>query len=426
MKVHFITPNRISLINLTTIGDSEKRDDSTKIGQFSSGQAYATALLLRNGVNITIDVVGGNIIERYTYSTKNRVCEITGKEKEVIVLNYTKDGITEEIETAFALQLGYNWELWMALRELYSNMIDEGGYMATTDTFSPQGTDSTIITLEFSEDNPFYDVWNKRGLYINGKQPLFTISDNVEVIENKDNYLKIYKQNILVHSDEKVPSRYAYNIKFGEIDERRLLRNVYNIEQSISQHIMQTKNEDFLRSIISKDFEEQENEFLSKNYCSWYNCSDLIHNICFDVYQQYGEVSSYYWILSKVRERKDCKIGGKKIKSVGDSIWNYSKTVTIESNPMEYPLTPEDCFMINPLQKEIDKYYNFKLDVEVKIAKLKGSKVIADKYEKCLILDNDFKVESDFEEFIVEYVDLTQDGNVVKNLSKYICKLLKK
>ena len=30
MKVHFITPTRISLINLTTIGDSEKREDDTK------------------------------------------------------------------------------------------------------------------------------------------------------------------------------------------------------------------------------------------------------------------------------------------------------------------------------------------------------------------------------------------------------------
>ena len=59
MKVHFITPTRISLINLTTIGDSEKREDDTKIGKFSSGQAYATALLLRDNVGMEINIYGG-------------------------------------------------------------------------------------------------------------------------------------------------------------------------------------------------------------------------------------------------------------------------------------------------------------------------------------------------------------------------------
>lgn len=63
MKVHFITPTRISLINLTTIGDSEKREDETKIGKFSSGQAYATALLLRDNVDIEISIYGGGKIK---------------------------------------------------------------------------------------------------------------------------------------------------------------------------------------------------------------------------------------------------------------------------------------------------------------------------------------------------------------------------
>lgn len=159
MKVHFITPTRISLINLTTIGDSEKREDETKIGKFSSGQSYATALLLRDNVDIGISIYGGTeqlmngedsfVNEDYTehidYSTFNKVCQSTGKEKEVILLHYNKEyhgrcnSINDfyepreeesyEIETAFALQLGYNWEIWMAYREIMSNVLDEEGYV---------------------------------------------------------------------------------------------------------------------------------------------------------------------------------------------------------------------------------------------------------------------------------------------------------
>lgn len=448
MKVNFVTPTRLSLINLTTIGDSEKREDTTKIGQFSSGQAYATALLLRNGVKLNIQVFGGkhfldedNIFEEnYTeyidYSTKELVCKSTEKTKEVVVLNYIRKANTlhdkiikiETIETAFALQLGYNWELWMALRELWSNMLDEKGYVNTEEKEFGVGC-GTIITLEFDETNPFFEVWQNRHLYINEKEPLYILDDKTEVLENTEGYLRIYKQNILVYSDEDIPSRFAWNIKMGEIDERRLIRNIYSIEQDITNSIMRTSNEEFLRKIITKDFTTDSKEFLSSNYCSWQSPSDLIHDICYEIYSEHGEVKSYDWIISKIKERKDCKIGGKKIKTVEDSIWSYSKTVTVESTPQphsEPSITVDEVEYKTPFEVEIEKYYNFKLDVEVKIAKLRGSKVVADKHEKCLIISEDFSVENDFAEFIVQYLDLTQEGNVVKNMSNYIVGLIKK
>jgi hypothetical protein len=81
---------------------------------------------------------------------------------------------------------------------------------------------------------------------------------------------------------------------------------------------------------------------------------------------------------------------------------------------------------ITPFAFEIKKHYNFNLDIEVKTAKLKGSKVVADKFEKCLIIDETFSIEDDFHTFLVEYLDLTKNGNVIENLAIYCCKLLKK
>jgi hypothetical protein len=448
MKVHFVTPTRISLINLTTIGDSEKREDMTKIGKFSSGQAYATALLLRDGVGLEVSIHGGcctegeTYTEFITYSTTNRVCESTNKSKEVITLDYQKqfhgncnsaltfsEGCTESetIETAFALQLGYNWEIWMALRELWSNMLDEGGYVAVGDSY-PELHTGTVITLTFDEDNQFFEVWQNRHLYINGLDSI-KISDSVEALENPENYLRIYKQNILVYENREKPSRFAWNIKFGEIDERRILNDIHSVETSIISAIQNTSNEHFLRQIITSDFQALEKEFLVRAYTYSRSISNTVKKVVEEVYEQYGNVDSYQWLMDAVKKQKDCKIQGKKITTIEDSLWGYSREVTVETIPQSFAepsIIVDDVEYITPFAVEINKHYNFNLDVEVKVANLKGSKVVADKYAKCLIVDESFSVEEDFAEFIVQYLDLVKDGNVIKSLSEYICNLIKK
>ena len=123
------------------------------------------------------------------------------------------------------------------------------------------------------------------------------------------------------------------------------------------------------------------------------------------------------------------KIKQLKIKTLEDSIWSYAKTVTIESVPQPYAepsIIIEAIEYISPFAAEIKKYYNFDLDVEVRKAVLLGSKAVADKYENCIIIDESFDIEKDFPIFVVEYIDLTQPGNVVSNLAKYLCNLLKK
>lgn len=425
MKVHFVTPNKISLINLTTIGDSEKREDETKIGKFSSGQAYATALLLRDDVIMDVKIIG-ETVEYITYGTKVLSCESTGKSKQVITLNYVKDEEFKNIETAFALQLGYNWELWMALRELWSNVLDEGGYVTEEEITLGSGT---VITLDFNEDNEFYEVWQNRHLYINESEPLFKVCDELEVFENPEGYLRIYKQNILVYEDKKQPSKFAWNIKFGDIDERRILSNLYSVSEEIVSKIMRTKNEEFLRCIIKNEFElDLENEFLN-NKSTYATPSELMHNIATEVYEEFGEVQSYIWLLTAIRELPNCKIGNKKIRSLQDSLWSLSTNTTVESVPQTIStpevLETEEEIFYDAFAFEVKKFYNFKLDVEVRKAKLKGSKVIADKYENCLIISEDFQIEEDFPQFLIQYIDLTKKGNVVTELSKFTCDLLR-
>lgn len=449
MKISFVTPTRMSLINLSTIGDSEKREDDSKIGQFSSGQAYSTALLLRNNIGLSVTVYGGEDYsseekydENFTFFPFTKTCESTGKEKELIGINYVKayhgdcrSALTfsdpseteyDIIETGFALALGYNWELYMALRELWSNMLDEGGYVKVGE---PSVDFGTVITLDFQEDSEFAEIWNNRHLYINEREPLYKISDKVEVLDNEERYLRIYKQNILVYEDKEVYSRFAFNLFFGEIDERRILSNLYGVQSEIATAIMQTKNEEFLREIITADFSTEKGEFLS-NIDTYYSASDLIHNIAVEVNELCGEVSSYTWLIDQIKKRKDCKLPGRKISSISDHLWSFSNTVTVESIPEPYAEpaveSNEGEVLICPFSAEIKNIYNFDLDVEVKRAKLKGSKCIMDRFNSCIIVDEEFNVEADFHEFLIQYIDLTQKGNVITNLAKFACDLLKR
>jgi len=451
MKVHLITPTQISLLDITSMGDSVKRGNDNLIGAFDSGLKYSIALLLRNDVDISIRVPGEMLhhenweepsVDIINFSSYIETSS-TGKEKELIQLEISTEflgggamsqhdmrepsnGHFGILKTGFAKALGHNWELWMALRELWSNMLDEGGYCSPNDEdYDFQGT---VITLTFDEDSEFGKIWENKHLYINEAEPLFVLDNRTEVLDNAEGFLRIYKQNILVFSDEKRPSRYAYNIKFGQLDEKRVLSNIYSIEGEILNSIRNTKNETFLRTIITPDFSTSEKEFLSE-YSTYYEASDLVHNLAVEIFEEFGEVRSYAWLISSIKKRRDCRIAGKVIKSVDDSIWTYSTEVKVESKPetiSEPDMEVDDVVYSSSFSAEIKKHYNFNLDVEIKTAKLKGSRVIADKFEKCIIVSEDFSVENDFAEFIVQYLDLTQDGNVVTNLSKYIVDLIRK
>jgi hypothetical protein len=207
------------------------------------------------------------------------------------------------------------------------------------------------------------------------------------------------------------------------------LLDVYGVSGIIANYIMNTSNEDFLREIIRGEQIFSDKEFLYSRG-SYNNASNLINSIAEEVYEKFGEVHSYPWILESIRERKDCRIGSKKIKSIQDSLYNYSTTVVVETEPVPYSeptvVETEDDVFEDSFVSAIKSKYNFNLDVEVKISKLLGSKVIADKFEKCLIIDEEFNIDEDFPEFMVQYIDLTRPGNVVKELSKYLVELLKK
>lgn len=449
-SIYFVTPTLLSYIDLMSMGGSDKADNDKLVGLYNSGLKFSMALALRNNIDLSVRVVDSEYSESfdrkrdtlYTIGSYKETCEQTDKEKELIEITktVTKESFfsvhcedlgggefpEEFIQTGFSTKLGIDWKLWMLLREIYSNMIDEEG--SYYENILPDITYGTVVELTFEEDSEFAEIWDNRHLYINEREPLHTISDSVEALENEEEYLRLYKQNILVYKDKNVKSKFAYNIKFGEIDEKRILSDLYSVASSITYAIKSSTNEEYLREIITSEAFLLKGEFIFDNSV-YGTASDLIHKIACEIYENSGEVNSYPWLINAIKERTDCGIGGKRIRTIQDSLYNYSSTITVETVPAPFAepsIIVEDVQYIDPFASEIKKYYKFELDVEVKKAKLKGSKAVADKFEKCIIIDESFDIEKDFPIFIVQYLDLTIEGNVVTNLSEYICKLLKK
>lgn len=108
---------------IKTMGVNVK-ENSGAIGYFGTGLKYAIAVLLREGCTIEI-FTGGKV---YTFRPTEQI--IRGKSFDIVEMEIKdkNNNVTKE-ELGFTTELGKNWKIWMAYRELYSNALDEGGHV---------------------------------------------------------------------------------------------------------------------------------------------------------------------------------------------------------------------------------------------------------------------------------------------------------
>ncbi|NOU47369.1 MAG: hypothetical protein HOO86_09935, partial [Bacteroidales bacterium] len=97
---------------MTLMGASDKRGDGEAIGFFGSGNKYALACLLRN--NLTVKIFSGET--EITVEVRNT--EFRSKTFGVIWINGEATSITTET--------GPKWKVMDAVREFWSNALDEG------------------------------------------------------------------------------------------------------------------------------------------------------------------------------------------------------------------------------------------------------------------------------------------------------------
>jgi len=228
----------------TVFGLSAK-DSSNPIGYFGTGLKNAIAILLREGIDITIY----RGLEEVRFSTQDK--EMRGNIYQSVYANDT--------ELPFTLQLGKNWEVWMALRELISNCRDEGGEYGTGPFQPCEGW--TMIKIEGAGLTAAIN--QIKNIFLDSEARWKT--SEIEIHERESKF--VYARGVLAYELRK-PSKLTYNILdpyASALTEDRTLANMYAVENLVRDTFLKTEDEDLVQYLVqfqSHDWEDG----LSWNY----------------------------------------------------------------------------------------------------------------------------------------------------------------
>jgi hypothetical protein len=188
----FENPGAIDMRAAITLGASVKVS-SNPIGLFGTGAKYSIAVILREGGKITI--FSGR--KKHEFTTARR--KIRGQPFKMIMHNGQELQLTTDY--------GKTWAPWQAFRELYSNVLDEGGSARLVEDGEPiKGEPGT--TRIYVEGAGMDDLLaNKADTFLEG-EPLYRLP-GVDVFAGESNL--VYYRGLRAH-EIKERSRFTYSL----------------------------------------------------------------------------------------------------------------------------------------------------------------------------------------------------------------------
>jgi hypothetical protein len=224
MPVYFANDGEIDLDVIRVMGVSVKDNDSP-IGYFGTGLKFSIATLLRTGHKIFL-TVGGKSIE-FTSSAET----IRGRPFDVCYMG--------DERLPFTTELGKDWEVWQAYRELHSNTLDENGEISdkklTRDTvFEVQGS---AIEKEYA---------GRHSIFLSSEQ----IASCAGLTVHPGRTTNIYYRGVRAGSLPEA-SRFTYNITSSmELSEDRLLKSMWDVEYNLETKIPTCDSEEVFSGLI--------------------------------------------------------------------------------------------------------------------------------------------------------------------------------
>lgn len=217
---------------LTTLGVNVKEDEESAIGFFGTGFKFSVATILRHGERITLQVG----TKEMAFETQR--VEIRGKPFDIVTLDGQELGFTTE--------LGKNWEMWMAYRELWANAKDEGGEVRSGRAPKPaEGLTRVLV------DGPAFEKAHAtRRDFILHTSPLEVVVRAGCEIHPGESGCVFYK-GFKVY-DLPLRSKYTYNIIGNvQLTEDRTLASYWEAQYHIGRAITGSQDTDYLRSVVS-------------------------------------------------------------------------------------------------------------------------------------------------------------------------------
>lgn len=258
---------------LTLVGASTKRGDSGKIGQFGSGNKFALAYLLRN--NHVVKVLAGQ--EEIVIETKPT--EFGGDTFHVVHVN--------EQPTSITTQMGKDWTLWQAIREIYSNAIDEGNHtIEMVNKILPiEGQTSFFI----STNSELFDIVANFNRYFSDESDLLFENKLGKIYKATEGGATLYRRGIKCFETDK-KSLYSYDLPDIEIDENRLVKYHWNVPERLWRLLFSCTDKTIIKTCLL-------------------SCADVryIENFNIDFGSAYGTLSPEF--IEVVEEMKIAPIG---------------------------------------------------------------------------------------------------------------------
>lgn len=226
--IYFHNPGKLELDLVRIMGAHVKVNDNP-IGHFGTGLKYAISTLLRTGHTIRLRV--GK--ESYDFTTRKK--EIRGKEFELVYMN--------DEQLPFTLDLGKNWEVWQAYRELHSNTLDEMGDISDQ---PPRSDPDTIFMVSGSPiTKAFYD---RDSIFLRKGKPDWVIP-GYEVWNEPSKYL--YYRGVRVYEPSR-PTNLTYNrISDIKLTEDRTLAMLSTYYSGIVQAVCTSTYVDLISAVVA-------------------------------------------------------------------------------------------------------------------------------------------------------------------------------
>ncbi len=226
MSVYFCNEDPIDLDVIRIMGVSVKTQNNP-IGYFGTGLKFAISTLIRHGQKFELTRKG----ERHDIGMVSKT--IRGEYFDVITL----DGV----ELGFTTQLGRNWKVWQAYRELHSNCLDENGLISDS---IPRGDWGTIIKVD---GDLAMDAYAQRSSIFLESQPFHEYS-GCDIHDSKST-VGFYR-GIRVYQLRK-PAIFTYNVKYQQtLTEDRTLSSDYSWLLEVAESIEALSDEERLTTIL--------------------------------------------------------------------------------------------------------------------------------------------------------------------------------
>lgn len=251
MTIYFQNPGEIDPRLITTLGVNVKESDSP-VGFFGTGLKYALAVLLREHHEVTI--WSGE--RQFSFRKVQDV--IRGKEFNFIHMNDGK----QTTPLGFTTELGKNWTLANAYRELYCNAKDEGGGTIEEATPAPGHTLIQVLGHTFEQIHLTRDEF-----LLSPKLVPAQSTQELQVFPLASS--QIFFRGIAARTLQK-NSVLRYNLLSShELTEDRTLKYHYFVDSAIASFITKSLSDSIaLHTILTTDCYEHDLDLTAWN-CEW-------------------------------------------------------------------------------------------------------------------------------------------------------------